>query len=494
MSLGTDLAAAAASINVDSALLRAIVQGPAGGGASLVAFPNGAVIKTLARIAQEVTGGYLPLAGGLLTGPLHLSSPLTEGGAIWARSTGSYNSISVEGVNGPSVNDTAFIKFTDGVNATFLGLTGTAQTAGRLRFVQGGAEKIGISSTVRINAPLGIGKTPAYSLDVEGSIIGLGAAGSGYAYLQLGASSTPANNWSAGSEGDGNFCVYRGNMGSGTLFLLLNATELSPGTDNGQTLGKGAKRWGTIYSGTGTINTSGREFKESIHCLGTASLESGNPEEVKAAKRLRVGARLARRISSWQFKDSIQEKGLEAFNALSPEARLGTTVELEGKKLARYHIGLVFDEVVAACEAEGLDPLREGMICRDKRMVPVTVSAPIEEQEELDVPDDGFDIVVEGGQAIRRVRTGTRKEKQWIALPLFDGAGQPVMIPTGRMMTGLPATPELVQATHRIPKMVTRTVDRVVEEWDGTYVDALRENHCYALALAALAHGVVVED
>lgn len=68
MSLGTELAAAVASATSDASYLRAIVQGPAAGAASLVALPNGALIKTLARIAQEVTGGFLPLAGGTLTG------------------------------------------------------------------------------------------------------------------------------------------------------------------------------------------------------------------------------------------------------------------------------------------------------------------------------------------------------------------------------------------------------------------------------------------
>jgi hypothetical protein len=83
MSLGTELAAAVASLTSDAAYLRAIVQGPASAAnpASLVALPNGALIKSLARIAQEVTGGYLPLAGGTLTGALLFGNTVSLPGA-----------------------------------------------------------------------------------------------------------------------------------------------------------------------------------------------------------------------------------------------------------------------------------------------------------------------------------------------------------------------------------------------------------------------------
>lgn len=73
MSLGTDLAAAVASISVDSALLRAIVQGPASGGTSIVTLPNSAQVKTLARVASEAAGPHVLKAGDTMTGALNIS-------------------------------------------------------------------------------------------------------------------------------------------------------------------------------------------------------------------------------------------------------------------------------------------------------------------------------------------------------------------------------------------------------------------------------------
>lgn len=286
--------------------------------------------------------------------------------------------------------------------------------------------------------------------------------------------------------------------------LVLGGSVISAGAgilptqDASFGLGGPSSRWAVVYASTGTINTSERDAKRTIVALRSASLSDESPERVRAAKRLRVGARLARRICSWQFADSIQQKGREAYDALPPEVQASTTPEAEGLKVARYHVGFVFDEVVADFEAEGLDPYREAAVCRDKRMVTTDVEEEglVEEEVEQTDHESVVELAADGLTAVQRMVARTRTVKQWIEVPIYDALGNAVMIPSGRAgsmvdSNGQPL-PEMVHATHRTPKMVPGTVRRKVEEWDGTYIEALRENHLYALAIAALAAGVTI--
>lgn len=129
MSLGTDLAAAVAIITQDAALLRAIVQGPAGGGTSIVTLPGGSQIKTLARIAQEVAGGHLPLAGGTLTGTLTMAGGASiRGGALDA-------SLALHGG----------VVFNDGGGISLRG-PNSAYNPGGLELYAGGAQRLMLNS------------------------------------------------------------------------------------------------------------------------------------------------------------------------------------------------------------------------------------------------------------------------------------------------------------------------------------------------------------
>jgi hypothetical protein len=102
-----------------------------------------------------------------------------------------------------------------------------------------------------------------------------------------------------------------------------------PGSDNSRTLGSAARRWSVIYAGTGTINTSGAAEKSDARTLSEA--------ELAVAKALSANVRVFR------FCDALANKG-------------------DG---ARLHAGMIYEDVVAAFEAEGLDPLRYGIVCRD---------------------------------------------------------------------------------------------------------------------------------
>lgn len=305
----------------------------------------------------------------------------------------------------------------------------------------------------------------------------------------------PNNTAGAGASADGALIGAYTIPASGSPHWL-------PWFDGAQNLGAAGSRFGTVFASTGAISTSGRQAKRAIVRLKGCVPTDKDPERAMAARRLRVGARLAGRISSWQFADSILKKGQEAFDALSPEEQSLTTPEAEGVKVARYHVGWVFDEVVADFEAEGLDPYREAAVCRDKKMVRSTVQELGQVQEEIEESYDDVEFVVDptnSARALRRKVTKTRKVPQWREVPAFDEvSGAPIMVPSGRFLdltdsAGNPL-PEMVQEKHRVPKMIPAMVPREVETWDGeSYVEALRENHLYALCIAAMAAGITIE-
>jgi hypothetical protein len=115
--------------------------------------------------------------------------------------------------------------------------------------------------------------------------------------------------------------VYSGFDASGSI---------APDTDNSANLGSAGHRWSQLYAGTGTINTSGAATKTAVRAL--------NDAEIKVAKALAADIRL------FQFCGAVTKKGATA---------------------ARLHTGMIYEDVVAAFAAQGLDPLRYGIVCRD---------------------------------------------------------------------------------------------------------------------------------
>jgi hypothetical protein len=112
--------------------------------------------------------------------------------------------------------------------------------------------------------------------------------------------------------------------------LVENATRLRPANDNLMKLGDSSNRWSTVYAGTGTINTSDGREKQDIELLSDTEL--------------RVATALKGLIKKFRFTDAVQLKGDDA----------------------RIHVGVVTQEVIAAFQAEGLDPMRYGIVCYDQ--------------------------------------------------------------------------------------------------------------------------------
>jgi hypothetical protein len=103
-----------------------------------------------------------------------------------------------------------------------------------------------------------------------------------------------------------------------------------PSVDNSKSCGLASNRWSVVYAGTGTINTSDECQKQDIEDLSDAEL--------------RVATSLKSLVKKFRFRDAVQAKGDDA----------------------RIHVGVIAQEVIAAFQAEGLDPMRYGIVCYDQ--------------------------------------------------------------------------------------------------------------------------------
>jgi hypothetical protein len=103
-----------------------------------------------------------------------------------------------------------------------------------------------------------------------------------------------------------------------------------PSVDNSKSCGLASNRWSVVYAGTGTINTSDEREKQDIEDLSDAEL--------------RVATSLKSLVKKFRFRDAVQAKGDDA----------------------RIHVGVIAQEVIAAFQAEGLDPMHYGIVCYDQ--------------------------------------------------------------------------------------------------------------------------------
>ena len=107
----------------------------------------------------------------------------------------------------------------------------------------------------------------------------------------------------------------------------LNA--IRPISNNTASLGISAARWSEVFAVNGTINTSDERLKEQIR-------------ELSDAER-RVSVKVKGLVKAFKFKHAVAAKGGDA----------------------RFHIGVIVQEVIAAFESEGLDPFDYGIVCYD---------------------------------------------------------------------------------------------------------------------------------
>jgi len=131
-------------------------------------------------------------------------------------------------------------------------------------------------------------------------------------------------------------------------FVIEAAGHVRPGTDNGQTLGSAATRWSTVYAGTGSINTSDQREKDDIGEIPDEWLDAWGDVQWRRFK----------------FNDAIAAKGDDA----------------------RWHLGLVAQEVRDAFAARNLDARDIGLLCFDEWEATPARAAVRDEEGEIITP------------------------------------------------------------------------------------------------------------
>jgi hypothetical protein len=106
--------------------------------------------------------------------------------------------------------------------------------------------------------------------------------------------------------------------------------NITPGSDNTQTLGSASSRWSEVFAGTGTINTSDAREKTDVRQF--------NASEITAAKTI------SKEIGVYRWLQSVAEKG-------------------DG---ARLHVGFTVQRAMEIMIANDLDPMAYGFICYDE--------------------------------------------------------------------------------------------------------------------------------
>lgn len=155
------------------------------------------------------------------------------------------------------------------------------------------------------------------------------------------ASGAYGQNWWPNVQGA--TCFYARNLGDSYLRLgvgtidtpaadvvAISGASLQPVNDNAIYLGSAGARWKEIFAGNPAINTSDARQKDWRGGLTEA--------ELRAAKTVAKG------IGTYRWLDAIEAKG-------------------DG---ARLHVGVMAQNVIAAMEAEGLDPFAYGFVCYDQ--------------------------------------------------------------------------------------------------------------------------------
>ena len=127
--------------------------------------------------------------------------------------------------------------------------------------------------------------------------------------------------------------LYAGTNGvyfniNGASRFQATDSQFRPQTDNSYSLGNGSQRFSVVYAGTGTINTSDERLKQQI--------SDDLAPELKAWAKVN--------FCKYKFNDAVEIKG-------------------DG---ARWHIGVIAQQIRDAFESEGLDPFAYGILCYDE--------------------------------------------------------------------------------------------------------------------------------
>lgn len=235
---------------------------------------------------------------------------------------------------------------------------------------------------------------------------------------------------------------------AGVEYLVANASNHRPGSDNAVTSGHGSYRWSVVYAATGAINTSGRDAKLFVSAAIAA--------EKRAAATIKAKPR------RYKLKDSVDEKG---------EAR------------ARWHFGYVAEDVRDALAAEKLDPWAYAFLCSDPLIKRETYfeTATRAKMRKVTTTESAVEII--DGKPVMVAKQVERDEPVGVMVAVVDEAGQPVMQQTGTdAETGEPIIAPLM---HLVPEMEEYQVKRTREVDTGEVRLGLRYSELEAFLRSA---------
>ncbi|RLI34504.1 hypothetical protein DRO66_08710 [Candidatus Bathyarchaeota archaeon] len=137
-----------------------------------------------------------------------------------------------------------------------------------------------------------------------------------------------SEDWNTTDQGVG-IRLYGTVQGTSTPvpFLYLDESSVTSRADNTVTLGSGSNRWSEVFSVNGTINTSDERSKEQIEDIPDVVLDAWSNVEKRRYK----------------WVESVTVKG----------------------DAARWHIGVIAQDIQRAFEAEGLDASEWAVLCFD---------------------------------------------------------------------------------------------------------------------------------
>lgn len=170
-----------------------------------------------------------------------------------------------------------------------------------------------------------------------------------------------------------NFGTVTANAGavSETLYRM-NAQSFHPVTDWAKSLGTAANRWHTVYAATGTINTSDRRAKQNIQEI---------PDEVLDVVG-NIGAAM------YRMRDSVETK----------------------QDGARWHFGLIAQDIKEAFEAAGLDGFAYGVLCYDEWEAEYEMVGRVVDEDGIEVEPGVKTLIHDAGN-----RYGVRYD-EWMIL------------------------------------------------------------------------------
>lgn len=500
MSLTADLNQAVATVVPDAATLRAVVQGPASGPGSLVTLVSGLQVKTLARVAAEAAGPYVRTDGtSPITGPQTFLGQITTPIVLLNRTDGNpqlYLQADTE----------RFARFgqADGTARWDLGVTATGGGSDLFITSFNNAGTVGTPRLIanRLTGEFGIGVTPAVSgsrLQVGGDVSIMASNPSLWMNLYYdGAVKYAANGvaaWLRSSSHPLEIRVFTGNAGgpgaAATPIVAWNIDEnghLLPGADNGRNIG--APSTGRIkdsyFVNSPTVTSDARQKR-------WIALLRDQPGLVA------VALALMEIIGTYQFLEAIAEKGQQAFDALSTEQQAGTSPEQEGERLARQHVGITVQELVAVFDTfrqtypDLPTPAELGLYGRDPVMT--KVERLVTKHRDVMIDEPFTDVIYEptGTSFRRREVPGVRRVAKRVAQPVYREDGSPHMVQVGERDTGIVGSngapvKEPVMAQEMRDATLQESFTDTVYDWvdQGDYILSHRPIELHFLMLGAL--------